>query len=47
MYEPMEPEEFCVNCHAKISGRYRHCDFCGKIWWVKDDGTDQGDRDKV
>lgn len=27
-----DPEEFCMNCGRKISGRYRECEFCGKPW---------------
>lgn len=38
MFEQVDPEEFCVNCHAKISGRYRRCEFCGKVWDQIDDG---------
>lgn len=37
MYYPTDPDEFCVNCGAKIQGIYRTCGFCGKVWWVKDD----------
>ena len=35
--EMIDPEEYCVNCNAKISGRYRTCEFCGKVWWAKND----------
>ena len=47
MFYPVDPEEYCVNCHAKITGVYRRCAFCGKVWWKKDDKNDQGDRDDV
>lgn len=33
----LDPDEFCVNCGAKIQGIYRICGFCGKVWRVKDD----------
>lgn len=32
MFEQVDPEEFCLHCGAKISGRYRTCEFCGKVW---------------
>lgn len=28
-------EEICVNCGAVINGNYRHCPFCGEIWYVR------------
>ena len=31
--EDIDPNEFCVNCGAKIIGTYRTCGFCGKVWW--------------
>lgn len=31
MFYPVDPEEYCVNCHAKITGVYRKCEFCGKV----------------
>ena len=37
-YQDIEIE--CVNCYRKISGKYRTCDYCGKVWDVIDDGTD-------
>lgn len=30
-----EPEEVCMNCCKVISGRFRRCEWCGKIWDVK------------
>lgn len=39
-YEGLE-EEICVNCNAIIFGSHRHCPFCGKIWWlVKEESND-------
>ena len=38
MNEPMDPEVICMNCYRKISGRYRTCEFCGKVW-CKDERT--------
>lgn len=29
----IDPDEFCVNCGAKIQSIYRTCGFCGKVWW--------------
>lgn len=31
--ELVDPDEFCVHCGKKISGRYHECPFCGKVWW--------------
>lgn len=52
MQGAVDPNEFCVNCHAKISGMYRTCEFCGKVWWkyekTESENTDrEGDSTKV
>lgn len=28
-----DPDEYCVNCGAKIYSMYKKCPFCGKTWW--------------
>ena len=39
-YEGLE-EEICVNCNSVIYGSYRHCPFCGEIWYVRVQQKDQ------
>ena len=41
MFEMTDPEEFCMNCWSKITGRYRTCEFCGKIWWKREKETEE------
>lgn len=46
MFDVIEdPEVFCENCYAKISGYYRECPVCGKNWMERP-GT-QGLKDAV
>ena len=41
MWEMTDPEEFCMNCWSKITGRYRTCEFCGKVWWKREKETEE------
>jgi len=38
-------DEFCRHCWSKIDGRYRHCPFCGKVWYLIDDKICGADND--
>lgn len=33
-----DADDWCVNCGKEVLSYYhRHCPWCGKVWWVKDD----------
>ena len=34
--DPTDPDEFCMNCGAKIVSIYRTCPFCGKVWYINE-----------
>ena len=36
----IDPNEICLHCGRKISGRYRQCEFCGELWYEKTETED-------
>lgn len=38
MREVTDTDEWCVNCGKPVLSYYGKCPWCGKIWYIKDDG---------